>query len=121
MTDFDAHVRAHRRREADALLNGFLPADNGTETSREAAERVAPHVTEQQRTILAALKKHGPMTRAEIAFVTGLKENSVNGRLSPGELANPLRPMVEPWGRRDGREVMGLTDHGIFALGGREE
>ena len=113
MTDFDAHVRAHRRREADALLNGFLPADNGTETSREAAERVAPHVTEQQRTILAALKKHGPMTRAEIAFVTGIKENSCNGRTNelledkPGHT-----PFLVGVGRRDGREILDLTPAG---------
>lgn len=87
----------------------LFPQDNGTPTSRKAAERVAPHTPTQRQRIVQAIQEHGPMTRLEIARITGLAENSVNGRCSPSELCHPLHPQLKGVGERDGREVLGLV------------
>ena len=95
-------MRDHRKAESDKELAGMMPPHNHTETSIEAAERVAPHVTDQEQRVLNALLAHGPQTRKELVESAGLGENTINAR------ANKLleKKLVHEDGKRDKRAIL---------------
>jgi len=55
---------------------------NGTPTSIAAAQSIKPHIGPMQRRILDYLDYEGPLTQEEISVGTGLRLQSVNGRIN---------------------------------------
>ena len=75
-----------------ARLSQARPAFRPGNRQQEAGARKArPNVTEQCRTIYAALVKHGPMIRDEISTVTGIKVATLCARLN--EMENGKKPI----------------------------
>lgn len=110
-----ARLDAERQRKAAAQvadLELFRPLDNGTATSKAAAEHVAPHCRGMRRRVLEALAERGGLTREEIVAVTGIKENSTNGRSR--EVLDAGWAVED--GVRDGRAVLKITEAGLAAL-----
>ena len=96
---FEITTRTHDGRR---LGVDVLPATNYTPTSNAAAERIAPHINEQHRRILAAVRSAPDgLTRDEIEDVTGLAGNSVRPRVA--ELIHREKLLVEDGTRENER------------------
>lgn len=104
--------RERKTAEQVAGLDLFMPRDNGTPTSKAAAEYVAPHCRGMRRRVLEVLVAYGPMTREEIAEASGMKKDSVNGRSFECVRAGWVRED----GERDGQAVLKITEAGLAAL-----
>ena len=70
---------------AGDLHGGLTPAEppsqRHSETSRDAADAIRPHVSGLRRKVWQALKDHGPMTAEKLEAVTGLSGNCIRPRL----------------------------------------
>ena len=110
------HARAPERRTPTtdtATGDLFAPAPpphNGTETSKAAARKVAPHVSAMRAQVYDAICMAGPggITRSELAACTGIKKDTVNARVS--ELLT--RGLVKQVGKRDGEGLLYPTGGG---------
>ena len=104
------HARAPKRRPvATDTATGDLfaptpPPHNGTETSKAAARRIAPHVSAMRAQVYDAICMAGPAgsTRSDIANAAGIKKDTVNARVS--ELLT--RGLVKQIGKRDGEGLL---------------
>ncbi|MFO0327750.1 MAG: MarR family transcriptional regulator [Gemmatimonadota bacterium] len=103
------HARASKRRPPTDTATGDLfapapPPHNGTETSKAAAKKVAPHVSAMRAQVYDAICVAGPagVTRSDIASATGIKKDTVNARCS--ELLT--RGLVKQVGKRDGEGLL---------------
>jgi DNA-directed RNA polymerase specialized sigma24 family protein len=104
------HARSPKRRQPTtdtATGDLFAPAPpphNGTETSREAARKIAPKAGALRAVVCDAICLAGPAgaTRSEIANATGIKKDTVNARCS--ELLT--RGLVKQVGKRDGEGLL---------------
>lgn len=108
MTRYDGPTVAQQRANREAAdLPMFRSSD--PETSREAAAKVAPHVTKLQARVLDAFRKHGPMCakRAErLAEFSDLGFSTVRKRISELHQAGHLVRS----GVRDGGTVYAVAD-----------
>jgi hypothetical protein len=109
------HARASKRRPPTDTATGDLfapapPPHNGTETSKAAAKKVAPHVSAMRAQVYDAICVAGPagVTRSDIASATGIKKDTVNARCS--ELLT--RGLVKQVGKRDGEGLLYPTGGG---------
>lgn len=95
--------RAEKETAGLELWGASRPLDNGTATSRAAAEAIWPHVRGIKRAVLDEIHKAPEgLTRLELVERTGLKENTVNGRC-----AELLRAgLVVEVGTRNGRKIL---------------
>jgi len=84
------------------------PVAPGSASSRRAARRIEPRRASCRAQIAVALEAAGILgaTRAELAAATGLKENTVNGRVHEMLRALPDPEAYELGERRDGRAVV---------------
>ena len=103
------HARPKRRTPTTDTATGDLfaptpPPHNGTETSKAAAKKVAPHVSAMRAQVYDAICMAGPAgaTRSDIANNTGIKKDTVNARVS--ELLT--RGLVKQIGKRDGEGLL---------------
>ncbi len=104
------HARAPKRRPvATDTATGDLfapapPPHNGTETSRDAARKIAPKAASLRAVVYDAICMAGAggITRSELAACTGIKKDTVNARAS--ELLT--RGLVKQIGRRDGEGLL---------------
>lgn len=113
--DTQARLDAERQRKvADQVadLELFRPLDNGTPTSRQAADRVAPYCRGQRRRVLEVLAGAKGLTREEIALAGDMKKDSVNGRSAEILKAGWAREE----GERDGQAILTITATGLSAL-----
>jgi len=76
------------------------PGHKGGDTSREAAEKIAPKVARLQTRVIAALNRHGPMTTDETAAKIGESVLAVRPRFS--ELSR--EGVIEKTGERRANE-----------------
>lgn len=104
------HGRPKRRAAAQDTATGDLfappppPPHNGTETSREAARKIAPKAASLRAVVYDAICMAGAAgaTRSEIANSTGIKKDTANARVS--ELLS--RTLVKQIGKRDGEGLL---------------
>lgn len=75
------------------LFNTPSPAHNGTETSRDAAESIKPHLNALCLKVLAAVQQAPDgHTCEELEHLTGMKHQTCSARLN--DLANCQPPLV---------------------------
>lgn len=84
---------------------------NGSKTSAAAAEAIKPHAPRARDIVQHFIDSRGAdgATRSEIAAGTGLKENTVNGRVNELLRAEPDPLAYEMGRKRDGRAVVVST------------
>jgi DNA-binding MarR family transcriptional regulator len=85
MTAYDPQRAAQLHADAQAAGAGGLFRQTDPETSRDAAAKVAPHLTALQARVLAAFKAHGPMTAKQaeaLAEFEDLGFSTVRKRIS---------------------------------------
>ena len=58
------------------------PAHRGVATSQDASQAVAPRASSMRRAVYDCLARHGACTREEIADLTGIRLQTVCGRVS---------------------------------------
>jgi DNA-directed RNA polymerase specialized sigma24 family protein len=108
--------RGPRRRLAQGdgatgdLFAPVPPPHNGTDTSRDAARRVAPQSAAMRAQVYDAICLAGAsgVTRSDIAGAIGMKKDTVNARVS--ELLT--RGLVKVVGKRDGEGLLYPTGAG---------
>ena len=90
------------------------------DTSSDAFERVKPVRGHQQQIVLDALRGYGPMTRHQIAAVTGMPLSSVCGRVNELLKRHEVETLVREGRkqRRDGSYVVTAVIHHTLARAG---
>ena len=83
------------------LFNYTAPAHNGTETSRDAAASIKPHVNNLCKKVLKAIREMpGGLTCQEVEQILGLGSGTATARIN--ELANCQPPLI----------TKGMDEHG---------
>lgn len=82
------------------------PGHRGVDTSRQAAEIIAPHVNRLEQVVIDALNDHGPLTSEEIAQVTGEDFDSIQPRTSELRAKGIIEDSAHRRKNRRGRNVI---------------
>lgn len=82
------------------------PYQPGSETSKQAAEEIIPHVSRLQRVVFLAVQSRGSLgaTRKEVESITGLLTQTVTPRLNELEHSGLIRKQRQTV-HRDGGTV----------------
>jgi hypothetical protein len=97
------------QREASPEVSRAEMPGAGQQARRVARERVGPTSAEKVHLIALAIEAHGPMNRTEIHEVTGLKKDSVNGRVADGRgLPEGHEDRMDTEGSRNGQSLVHL-------------
>lgn len=88
------------------------PYQVSSETSREAAERISPHITKMQGVVLNAIASRGEQgaTRKELEEITGYLTQTLCGRLNDLETKMSPPRIRKLYELKDGRAVVVKRD-----------